>query len=199
MLSLRPCIRTSIPGPLSYRHSLNRFSTIARPRTHKFLSSGLYCKPVFISWRSSYSPLLVFSQRHNSTQSTPPPPGPSKAPFSWSLLSSSSESPNVSSFRKIIALAKPEQKPLLIAIGLLLVSSAVSLTIPFTVGRLIDFFSSPNPVRDFYDSLYKIWNFKQQIPLGFSLWQASGVLFVVFTIGAVANAGRAMLMRLSGK
>jgi hypothetical protein len=54
-------------------------------------------------------------------------------------------------------------------------------------------------VRDFHH-FYKIWlrNFEQQIPLGFSLWQASGVLFVVFTIGAVANAGRAMLMRLSG-
>ena len=169
LASLRLCIRTatpSIPGPLAYRHSLNRFSTIAQPRTHKFLSnsfSRLYfaqCNPVFLSWRTSNSPLLAFSRRQNSTQSIPPPPGPSKAPklqnrlsrFSWSLpFSFSSNSPNISSFRKIIALAKPEQKPLLIAIGLLLVSSAVSLTIPFTVGRLIDFFSSPNPVRDLYD------------------------------------------------
>lgn len=54
-----------------------------------------------------------------------------------------------SSFRKIVALAKPERRPLLIAIGLLLASSAVSMSIPFTIGKLIDFFSSPNPVRPY--------------------------------------------------
>lgn len=56
----------------------------------------------------------------------------------------------ISSFRKIVALAKPERKPLLIAIGLLLMSSAVSMSVPFTIGKLIDFFSSPNPVSTFY-------------------------------------------------
>jgi len=54
---------------------------------------------------------------------------------------------NVSSLRKIFALAKPERKPLLVAIGLLLMSSAVSMSVPFTIGKLIDFFSSTNPVR----------------------------------------------------
>ena len=51
-----------------------------------------------------------------------------------------------SSFRKIISLARPEKKPLLIAVGLLFVSSAVSMSVPFTIGKLIDFFSSTNPV-----------------------------------------------------
>lgn len=55
-------------------------------------------------------------------------------------------STGTSSFKKIISLAKPERKPLLVAVGLLLVSSAVSLSVPFTIGRLIDFFSSPDPV-----------------------------------------------------
>ncbi|KAG8221226.1 hypothetical protein J3R82DRAFT_1388 [Butyriboletus roseoflavus] len=56
-------------------------------------------------------------------------------------------SPNSSSsLRKVIALAKPEKKPLLIAICLLLVSSSVAMTIPLTVGKLIDFFSASNPV-----------------------------------------------------
>ncbi|KAF8648489.1 hypothetical protein AX16_006199 [Volvariella volvacea WC 439] len=90
---------------------------------------------------------------------------------------------SASSFRKIVLLAKPERRPLLIAIGLLLVSSAVSLSVPFTIGKLIDFFSSPNP----------------SIPLGLSVWQASGVLVVLFTAGAVANAGRAMLMKMAGQ
>jgi len=51
-----------------------------------------------------------------------------------------------SSLRKIIALAKPEKKPLLLAVGLLLVSSSVAMSVPFTIGKMIDFFSSANPV-----------------------------------------------------
>ncbi|KAF9560984.1 hypothetical protein CPC08DRAFT_707705 [Agrocybe pediades] len=132
------------------------------------------------------------ARRYNSTQSSPPPTPPASTP-KRSLLSrflpgaagtkGSEASEGSSSFKKIVALAKPESKPLTIAIGLLLVSSAVSMSVPFTIGRLIDFFSSSNP----------------QIPLGLSVWQASGAIFLLFTIGAVANAGRAMLMRLSGQ
>ncbi|THV05164.1 hypothetical protein K435DRAFT_790548 [Dendrothele bispora CBS 962.96] len=87
----------------------------------------------------------------------------------------------MTSFRKIVALARPEKKPLVTAIGLLLMSSAVSMSIPFTIGKLIDFFSSANP----------------QIPLDLSTWQASGILLALFTVGAVANAGRSYLMRMS--
>jgi putative ABC transport system ATP-binding protein len=53
-----------------------------------------------------------------------------------------------SSLRKIVALAKQEKKPLLLAVGLLLVSSSVAMSVPFTIGKLIDFFSSANPVSE---------------------------------------------------
>ncbi|KAJ7287094.1 P-loop containing nucleoside triphosphate hydrolase protein [Mycena rebaudengoi] len=84
---------------------------------------------------------------------------------------------------KIASLAKEEKKPLLIATGLLFASSSVSMTIPFTIGKLIDFFSTNDP----------------QLPLGLSLWQASSILLFMFTAGAMANAGRALLMRMSGQ
>lgn len=54
---------------------------------------------------------------------------------------------SASSFRKIASLAKEEKKPLLIATGLLFASSSVSMTIPFTIGKLIDFFSTNDPVH----------------------------------------------------
>lgn len=94
-----------------------------------------------------------------------------------------SSSASTSSFRKIVSLAKPERKPLLTAVGLLLVSSSVSMSIPFAVGKMIDLFSTATP----------------QIPLGLSVWQASGVLLVMFTAGALANAGRAYLMKMAGQ
>ncbi|RPD58151.1 P-loop containing nucleoside triphosphate hydrolase protein [Lentinus tigrinus ALCF2SS1-7] len=64
-----------------------------------------------------------------------------------------------------------------------MMSSAVSMSVPLTIGKLIDFFSTENP----------------QIPFGLSLGQASAILLFLFSAGAVANAGRAMLMRLSGQ
>lgn len=39
-----------------------------------------------------------------------------------------------SSFRKIVLLATPERKPLTIAVGLLLLSSAVTMSVPMTIG-----------------------------------------------------------------
>ncbi|RDB24977.1 ATP-dependent permease MDL1, mitochondrial [Hypsizygus marmoreus] len=116
----------------------------------------------------------------NSTESKTVAPGTTPS----SLLSLVKSSPQTaSSFRKIVALAKPERKPLLIAIGLLLVSSSVSMSVPFTIGKLIDFFSTTNP----------------QIPFGLSVWQVSAVLLMLFTTGAVANTGRAVLMRMAGQ
>ena len=40
-------------------------------------------------------------------------------------------------------LAKPDKKPLLIAVGLLLISPAMSMSVPFTTGKLIYFFLRP--------------------------------------------------------
>ena len=98
--------------------------------------------------------------RFNSTQSS------NIAPKKNTLLSRFLPAPilsktpqNVSSVRKIFALAKPERKPLLIAVGLLLMSSTVSMSIPFTIGKLIDFFSTANPVRIFSEHiLLCYWN-----------------------------------------
>ncbi|KIK61248.1 hypothetical protein GYMLUDRAFT_43310 [Collybiopsis luxurians FD-317 M1] len=123
--------------------------------------------------------------RFYTTQTDPqnsPKPTPAKSGILSRLLPSG-PSGSASSFRKIVALAKPEKRPLSTAVGLLFVSSSVSMSIPFTIGKLIDYFSTANP----------------QIPLGLSTWQASGALLLIFTVGAVANAGRAYLMKMSGQ
>lgn len=47
-----------------------------------------------------------------------------------------------SSVKQLFQLAKPERKTLGIAVGLLCISSSVSMLVPLTIGKLIDFFSS---------------------------------------------------------
>lgn len=104
-------------------------------------------------WPLGYKMFHSHSPLRSSSEPTPPqkptaPEQPATKPSILSQLPSIfKKSPETaSSFRKIVALAKPERKPLLMAIGLLLVSSSVSMSIPFTIGKLIDFFSTTNPV-----------------------------------------------------
>ncbi|KAJ9095203.1 hypothetical protein QFC19_007658 [Naganishia cerealis] len=88
-----------------------------------------------------------------------------------------------SSIQKLVDLARPEKKQLTTAIGLLFISSGVSMLVPLTIGKLIDFFSAPTHETFF----------------GLSFPVAAAVLALTFCVGAAANAGRAILMRLSGQ
>jgi hypothetical protein len=89
-------------------------------------------------------PIIGFTRTYSTLPSSPRP----SKPQLWSRLVSfvNRDSQNLSSFRKIVALAKPERKSLGIAVCLLLVSSAVSMSIPMTVGKLIDYFTTSDPV-----------------------------------------------------
>ncbi|KAI6007575.1 ABC transporter type 1, transmembrane domain-containing protein [Pisolithus orientalis] len=142
-------------------------------------------KFLFVHEQSRHVPLAQISRvafaRHYSTQ---PQPKERSSIFSRTLPSALQSGPATgSSLRKVISLAKPEKKPLLFAVFLLLVSSSVAMSVPFTIGKLIDYFSTENP----------------KIPFGLTTWQASGILLLAFTTGAVCNAGRSFLMRMSGQ
>ncbi|KAG7091174.1 hypothetical protein E1B28_010226 [Marasmius oreades] len=131
---------------------------------------------------------IRYHVRSFASQTQPTEDSSSQNKISSTLKSSisrlrASSTGTASSFQKIVALAKPERKPLATAVGLLLVSSSVSMSIPLLIGKLIDFFSSTSP----------------QIPLGLGIWQASGVLLALFTVAAAANAGRSFLMRMAGQ
>ncbi|PVF93544.1 putative ATP-binding cassette transporter [Serendipita vermifera] len=56
------------------------------------------------------------------------------------------------------------------------------MSVPFTIGRLIDYFTSPNP----------------ELFFGLSPTLAAASLVGIFTIGGLANFGRSLLMRMSG-
>ncbi|GMK58652.1 hypothetical protein CspeluHIS016_0600940 [Cutaneotrichosporon spelunceum] len=87
-----------------------------------------------------------------------------------------------SSIRKLAELAIPEKRTLSTAIGLLFVSSSVSMLVPLTIGKLIDFFSS-----------------NASTLLGMTFPVAATLLTIAFFIGAAANSGRVYLMRTAGQ
>ncbi|GAA6051924.1 hypothetical protein JCM3770_006579 [Rhodotorula araucariae] len=83
--------------------------------------------------------------------------------------------------RRLMTLARPERKTIGIAVGLLCISSTVSLSIPLGIGRIIDIFSG------------------QSTGLPVSVPTAAGLLALFFAVGAAANMGRVILMRISGQ
>ncbi|ORY28160.1 P-loop containing nucleoside triphosphate hydrolase protein [Naematelia encephala] len=129
------------------------------------------------------------------TSAEPPTPSPSPSSPSSAIRrfisslslqpveSASSGESGSSSVRKLAELARPEGRWLGIAVGLLLISSSVSMTVPLTIGKLIDFFSTGATT----------------LFLGLSFPVAAGLLASIFCVGAAANAGRAIIMRLSGQ
>lgn len=85
---------------------------------------------------------------------------------------------SASSFRKIVALARPEAKPLGIAVSLLLVSSTVSMSIPFTIGKLIDYFTSTHPVCLWHFSrLFAIIDVEREFDVANPFWIVSWTSF----------------------
>jgi len=132
-------------------------------------------------------------------QDNSPPPRPSILSRFLPTPSSQNDEPPSTSIKSLFALAAPERRPLTLGVGLLLISSSISLSVPFTIGRLIDYFSSnsQNLVLTFPPTLVDYLSLPVQLELPPAL--AGGILFSLFTLGAVSNAGRSFLFRISGQ
>ncbi|SPC62305.1 probable ATP-binding cassette (ABC) transporter [Ustilago sp. UG-2017b] len=88
---------------------------------------------------------------------------------------------NFPDLRRLFSLAVPQKKNILIALGLLHISSSITLTVPFAIGRLIDFFTSGQ------NALY-----------GLGFGTVAALMLFTFVLGAGAKAGSNILLELSG-
>ncbi|XP_076066354.1 ATP-binding cassette sub-family B member 10, mitochondrial-like [Oratosquilla oratoria] len=90
--------------------------------------------------------------------------------------------PKLSEMKRLFALAKPEACTLISAIGLLAVSSTITMGIPFALGHVIDIIYTADP-KLMKENLTKV----------------SAILVGVFLTGGLANFGRVYLMNISGQ
>lgn len=84
--------------------------------------------------------------------------------------------------RRLLSLAKPEKWNLLGAVCLLLVSSSVTMAVPFCLGRVIDIIYTADPLK-----------------MRENLATLSVVLLGVFLVGGLCNFGRVYVMSVSGQ
>jgi putative ABC transport system ATP-binding protein len=93
--------------------------------------------------------------------------------------------PGLAEVWRLIKIARPEVRWLGAAFVLLLISSAVTMSVPFTVGRVLDL-ATKGPTEE-----VRLF--------GFTLTQFFVGLGTLLTIGATANFGRIILLRIVGE
>ncbi|CCF40632.1 ABC transporter, partial [Colletotrichum higginsianum] len=86
---------------------------------------------------------------------------------------------------RLIKIARPELRWLGIAMVFLVISSSVTMSIPFSVGRILDM-ATKDPAED-----VRLF--------GLTMPQFFTALGVILTVGAVANFGRVILLRIVGE
>ena len=111
---------------------------------------------------------------------------------SKSSASSSSSARSKTDFRRILQLALPEKYRLAAAVGLLFISSGISMSVPFAIGKIIDIIYNLDQLKQSDQELQrtKIQERLKNVCLG---------LTGIFIIGGLCNFGRVYLMRISGQ
>ncbi|KAK6909726.1 protoheme IX farnesyltransferase [Kwoniella mangroviensis CBS 8507] len=214
-----PSSHASASGLSTSSSSLRFFSTHIgcnkEPRTQHSYSAFPHCsRPTFTQIRhnsrsNSSSSSKIDSSRSNSVEQSieedqdqekdkapspipihplapiaPPSATADMTPTTASGGSSKDPKPDASSILKLLSLAKPQWPLLTVGVACLSVSTAVNLSIPWVIGRIIDFFTPGQ---------------ENTLLLGLPLEQATGALAVVLLIGAAANSGRSIALRLAGQ
>jgi putative ABC transport system ATP-binding protein len=87
---------------------------------------------------------------------------------------------------RLITIARPEAKMLSAAFVFLLLSSAVTMSIPFSIGKILDIATGSNPA-----ALSELF--------GISLPGFYGALGCILAMGAAANYGRIIILRIVGE
>lgn len=87
---------------------------------------------------------------------------------------------------RLIKIARPEAKVLSVAFFLLLISSGITMSIPFSIGKLMD--AATKSTAEGGDELF-----------GLSLPVFYGALASVLALGAAANYGRIIILRIVGE
>lgn len=122
--------------------------------------------PVFVSRQTTVSLLSSFVRRLASDAAKTGPTATTK--------------PTRSDFRRLLSLARKEKWIMLAAVGCLIVSSSITMSVPFAIGKMLDLITANNFSRE------TIFNF-------------CAILGGIFVIGAFANFGRVYLINGASK
>lgn len=172
--------------------NFNTFFSPLRPRPVLFFDGTRLSD---LRWNSNNtSNTTTATSKSGEQQSTPPQSGNILIRLRDQLLKKASESaskgaaegatptPTYPDVRRLISMAASQRKTILLALVLLVISASVTLSVPFAIGKVIDFFTDGGK-----PTLY-----------GLTFGSVATLLLLVFVIGAMAKAGSNILLELAG-
>lgn len=151
-------------------------------------------------WTSSAHARLNFAIkpqiRHNSTNKVPVNVDRHvsvKSGGHVKLSPSDSNGSGLHDIRRLFQLAKPETLQIALALVLIIISSAVSMTIPTIVGKLLDI------AKDGKDTDETKEDDEGPKIFGMTTKQFCTAIMGLFLVGAAANAGRIVILKITGE
>ena len=106
-----------------------------------------------------------------------------------------SKSNGMKDIKRLFKLAKPEAKYILLALLFIVISSSVSMTIPTIIGKLLDLAKADNDDEDGDNNAKK----EKLMIFGLTKPQFYTALGGLFLAGAIANASRIVILKVTGE
>ncbi|PYH40769.1 ATP-binding cassette permease mdr2 [Aspergillus saccharolyticus JOP 1030-1] len=94
---------------------------------------------------------------------------------------------------RLLSIARPEAKKLGFAFFFLLISSGITMSIPFSIGKIMDAATKPPEVNETTEDGGPDQLFGLSVPMFY------GALAGIMTLGAAANYGRIVILRIVGE
>lgn len=131
--------------------------------------------------------------RVQSTKSNAIEVSPTKTVQKAKLSASEANGSSFGDVRRLFRLAKPETLQIILALVLILISSSVSMTIPTIVGKLLDI------AKDKHDEEGTDEEKESPKIFGMNTKQFCIAIMGIFVVGAAANAGRVVILKITGE
>lgn len=168
--------------------------TFSLRRTDNSLAGNLILKRQWSQPRTVGIPLkLMQPNRYYSSQSNVIDNAPVKTVQKTKLTPGEANGSGFGDIKRLFRLAKPETLQIILALVLILISSSVSMTIPTIVGKLLDI------AKDKHDEDGSEEEKESPKIFGLSSKQFFTAVMGVFIIGAAANAGRIVILKITGE
>ncbi|CCH45819.1 ATP-dependent permease MDL1, mitochondrial [Wickerhamomyces ciferrii] len=165
--SIRIGLRAPTPTAWSHLRSINRIPI----------------NPIKLSINQPSFRSIRFQSTNSSTSSTTNKPIIQQ---DAKLSPHDSKASGFSDIKRLFQLAKPETKPMIGALSLLLISSAISMSVPLIIGKFLDSGNVADPNQE-------------TLIYGLSMNQFFMAIGGVFIIGAIANSGRVIILKTIGE
>lgn len=175
------------PSVLRRQFTSSRALYLTKPLLKPIVYPKVWAKPTTHHNKPSMFQTIRFQSSIIDGKKTASPDSPT-----LKLSDADSKSSGFKDIKRLFVLSRPESGYIGLALLLILISSSVSMAVPSVIGKLLDLASDDDDEEDAKET-------KDNKLYGLSKRQFFTALGAVFLIGAIANASRIIILKVTGE